>query len=308
MLHDLLFRMQALFRRRAMEADLDEELRAHLEHEVEKHLGAGLSAEEAERQARIDFGNFEQVKDACRRSWGVQLADELLAEARHGVRQVRRNPVFSTVAALALVFGVAANTMLFDGLATVVQRVSPRKVDAPRVQTAQNFVPKPVNQIEAAPRRAARKVTGPKPSRTVAPRARREKHYARLAPPASEKVSMVTAGFVFASGAGAGPAAAWTARYEVERRNGFVLIRETWQEVRPAAGVVVMEMTIHSGNAFYTVVEVTTRNPENPQRAGWKPLILNTQPAISNPTQDSVLAVTGQSGQCTSVSGSLAHL
>lgn len=308
MLHDLLFRMRALFRRRAMEADLDEELRAHLEHEVEKHLRAGLSPEEAERRARFDFGNVEEVKEACRRSWGVQLVDELLAEARLGVRQVRRNPAFSTVAALALVFGIAANTMMFDGLATVVQRVSPPRNEAPRVQTAENIPPKSIKQIEAAPSRAARKVTSPEPARPVAPRIRRQKRNASPAPPASENVSIVTAGLVFTSGERHAFAAARTARYGMENRHGLVLISETWREVRPASGDVVMEMTIRSGNAFYTVVEVKTRNSENPQRDGWEPFTLNTRPAILIPTQGGVLAGINSSGQCTLASGSLLHL
>lgn len=291
-----------------MEAELDEELRAHLEHQVGKHIRAGLSPEEAERRARFDFGDLEQVKDACRSSWGVQVVDALASEVRFGLRQVRHNLVLSTLSALVLALGIAANTMMFNGLSTVVQRLSPHPATVPRVLAAQNFVPKPMKRIEAGPRRIARKVSSLKRDRHSASHRGPERRSAGLAPSASENVSVVTAGFVSASGAGPISAATWTARYVVESRNGFVLISETRSGFRPAAGEVALEMTIHSRNVFYSVGEVQTDNPEDPQKHGWKPLILYTQSAISNPTQGGALAVMKQSGQYTSVSECLSNL
>ena len=54
-----------------MEAQLDEELRAHLEHQVEKYVESGMSREEATRRAKIEFGGLDQVKEECRDSWGA---------------------------------------------------------------------------------------------------------------------------------------------------------------------------------------------------------------------------------------------
>ena len=66
MVTDLLYRTRALFRRDDMEAELDEELRAHLEHQVEKYVQSGMSPDEAKRRARIEFGGLDQVKEECR--------------------------------------------------------------------------------------------------------------------------------------------------------------------------------------------------------------------------------------------------
>ena len=63
MVSDLLYRLRALFRRDSMEAELDEELRAHLDRQVEKFVQSGMYPEEARRRARIELGGLDQVKE-----------------------------------------------------------------------------------------------------------------------------------------------------------------------------------------------------------------------------------------------------
>ena len=58
---DLLYRLRALFRRKSVEAELDEELRAHLEHQVHRYVQSGLPLEESKRRARLEFGGLDQV-------------------------------------------------------------------------------------------------------------------------------------------------------------------------------------------------------------------------------------------------------
>lgn len=82
MLADLLFRLRALFRRKAVEAELDQELRTHLEHEIEKNVRAGMSQEEARRNAHLAFGGNEQLKEECRDARGVNLIDTLIRDIR----------------------------------------------------------------------------------------------------------------------------------------------------------------------------------------------------------------------------------
>ena len=66
MLEDLRFRLRALFHRRPVEDGLDDELRFHVEREVEKNLARGMSPPEARRQARLAFGQIDVIKDDCR--------------------------------------------------------------------------------------------------------------------------------------------------------------------------------------------------------------------------------------------------
>lgn len=66
MLSDILYRLRALFRRNVVDVEMDDELRFHLEHEVEKHIRSGLTREQATHRARLEFGGFEQVREECR--------------------------------------------------------------------------------------------------------------------------------------------------------------------------------------------------------------------------------------------------
>lgn len=125
MLSDLLYRMRALLRRSSVEAELDEELRAHLERQTEKYIKAGLPPEEAARRARIDLGGVEQTKEECRDARGVRFLDTLWQDLRYGLRQLRRNPGFTAAAILMLALGIAANTTIFSAVSTILLRQPP---------------------------------------------------------------------------------------------------------------------------------------------------------------------------------------
>src|SRR5262249_41209043 len=86
MLRDLLYRFRALFRRSAVEAELDEELRFHFDEQVEKYVKSGLPRVAAARRARLTFGRIEQVKEECRDVRGVAFIDTLRQDVRYGVR------------------------------------------------------------------------------------------------------------------------------------------------------------------------------------------------------------------------------
>src|SRR4029078_12347336 len=84
MFTDLYFRLRALVRRPTVERELDDELRFHLDHQIEKYVAAGMTPAEAARRARIEFGGVDQVMEACRDARGVSLVDTLLQDLRYG--------------------------------------------------------------------------------------------------------------------------------------------------------------------------------------------------------------------------------
>ena len=82
MLSDLWYRLRAIFRRRSVERELDDELRFHVERITQKYVRRGHAPGEAARLASLEVGGVEQVKEQCRDARGVGLWEQTVRNLR----------------------------------------------------------------------------------------------------------------------------------------------------------------------------------------------------------------------------------
>ena len=118
-------RLRSLLRRQQIEAGLEEEIRFHVEQQADKNRRAGMSPDEAQRQALLKFGGVQQVREQTRDEFRAARLENLARDFRFGCRALLRAPGFFVVAVVTLALGIGATTAMFSVVYGILLRPLP---------------------------------------------------------------------------------------------------------------------------------------------------------------------------------------
>ena len=107
-------RTRSLFRREQLDAELDRELRSHLEHQIGENVARGMSPAEARRAAISTFGGVESVREEARDARGIAVVENLERDLRYTLRALLREPMLLIAATISIALGAAGNIAVFS--------------------------------------------------------------------------------------------------------------------------------------------------------------------------------------------------
>ena len=130
--------IRSLFRRSRREADLDEEIRFHIESATQKLVDQGIPADEARRRVVLEFGGVERAKEGVRDAWTLSWLAAFLQDSRFALRAFRKRPAYAATVVITVALAIGAAGSIWNALYTVVSRPLPFADDS-RLVLVQQF-------------------------------------------------------------------------------------------------------------------------------------------------------------------------
>ncbi len=146
MVREFLTRLR-FFLSRKRPVDLDDELQFHLEQSTQTNIAAGMSPEEARRQAGIAFGGVERTREQCYEQRPGRPLEAVVQDVRYALRWLGRNPIFTTAVITTLALGIGATTAVFSVVDSLLLRPLPYPNSEQIVRIWNTFSPRGMNEI-----------------------------------------------------------------------------------------------------------------------------------------------------------------
>jgi len=116
MINKLRSGIRSLFTRSDVERDLEDEIRDHLDRDIDDRVQHGVAPREARRQALADFGGVDNVRERLRDEHGISIFEDLARDTRFAMRRLGRNPRYAMLIVLTIGLGIGAATAVFSAV------------------------------------------------------------------------------------------------------------------------------------------------------------------------------------------------
>src|SRR6266481_5793716 len=116
---------KSLLPKRASDAQMNSELRFHIDELTDENIAAGMPPDEARRRAILEFGGQEKIKEEVRDVYRIRLLDATVANLKSAFRFIRKSPTFSATVILTLALGIGANSAVFSAIDAILLKPLP---------------------------------------------------------------------------------------------------------------------------------------------------------------------------------------